>query len=133
MKRRAEFLVEKRDGRRVWLRATKLAHSILLALQSGQIEEPWRAVDLASSVLTGLRSVHGEKTVLSTELLADAVQRVLTATGFHVAAGAYELVGAEQRRRRLTLSGGAWCRERLPGHDLPNMVGRSPAEGPFRG
>ena len=132
MKRRAEFLVEKRDGRRVWLRATKLARSILLALRSAQIEEPWRAVDLASSVLTGLRSVHGEKTVLSTDLLADAVQRVLTATGFAVAAGAYEMVGAEQRRRRLALSGGDWSRERLPRSYLPGMVGRPPAEGPFR-
>ena len=132
MKRRTEFLVEKRDGRRVWLRASKLARSIFLALQSAEIDEPWRAMDLASSVLTGLRSKHGDDAVLTTDLLAEAVQRVLEATGFQVAAGAYDRVGAERRRRRVALSPVGPCSE---GHTIAGsmgIVGRAPLEGPQR-
>ena len=109
MKRTAEFLVRKRDGRREWLRATKLTHSILLAFGSAHpdkldVDEPWRAMDVACSVLTGLRSLHGENAVLTTDSLSEAVPRVLLATGHAEAAGAYERVGAEQQRRRRALT-----------------------------
>jgi hypothetical protein len=55
MKRRTEHLVEKRDGRREYLRATKLARSIHLALCGVGVDEDWRALELANVVLEGLR------------------------------------------------------------------------------
>ena len=135
MKRRAEFLVDKRDGRREWLRATKLAHSIYLALHSADIcDEPWRAVDLASSVLTGLQSVHGQEVVLTTDQLAAAVQKVFMATGFPQAASAYERCANEHRRRRSTLAQmSAMDVGRLPRSNRPGIVGRPPAADLFRG
>lgn len=102
MKRRAEFLVEKRDGRSEWLRATKLARSIHLALAAVGAGEAWRAVDLAEAVLGGLRKrslLRGDSESLTTIEIADAVQQVLIATGFPGAAWAYTKVGAERRRR----------------------------------
>ena len=164
MKRRAEFLVDKRDGRREWLRRTKLAHSIHMAFHSADIQagdepdpepwragdpepwragdpepwragdlEPWRAVDLASAVLTGLRSVHGQA-VLTTHQLAAAVARVLMATGFPLAADAYERCGAERRRRRWALGQVSTASVgRLLRSDCPGMVGRPPAGDRFRG
>ena len=44
MKRRTEHLVEKRDGRREFLRATKLARSVHLALYEIGVDEDWRAL-----------------------------------------------------------------------------------------
>jgi hypothetical protein len=44
MKRRTEHLVEKRDGRTEFLRATKLARSIHLAMHSVGVDEDWRAL-----------------------------------------------------------------------------------------
>jgi len=102
MKRRAEFLVEKRDGRREWLRATKLARSIHLALAAVGAGEAWRAVDLAETVLAGVRKrslLRGDTESLTTIEIADAVQQVLIATGFPGAAWAFTKVGAERRRR----------------------------------
>lgn len=55
MKRRTEHLVEKRDGRTEYLRATKLARSIHLALVSVGVDEDWRALELANVVLLALR------------------------------------------------------------------------------
>ena len=55
MKRRTEHLVEKRDGRTEFLRATKLARSIHLALHSTGVDEDWRALEVTSTVLAGLR------------------------------------------------------------------------------
>lgn len=107
MKRRAEFLVEKRDGRREWLRATKLARSIHLALAAIGAGEAWRAVDLAETVLTALRkrnALRGDGGSLSTIEIADAVQQVLIATGFPGAAWAFTQVGAERRRRSVLLA-----------------------------
>ena len=135
MKRRAEFLVEKRDGRREWLRATKLTHSILRAFGSVDADlpnagEPWRAMDVACSVLTGLRSLHGENEVLTTDLLAEAVPRVLLATGHASAASAYENVGAEQQRRRRALGATTFAHRLSPsGH--PGMFDRPPTEDFF--
>ncbi len=157
MKRRAEFLVDKRDGRREWLRRTKLAHSIHMAFHSADIQagdesdpepsrawdpepwragdlELWRAMDLASAVLTGLRSVHGEAVVLTTDQLAVAVHKVLVATGFPQVAGAYEKCGAEHRRRRWALSQmNAMDVGCLPHSHRTGMVWRPPADDPFRG
>lgn len=110
MKRRAEFLVEKRDGRTEWLRATKLARSIHMALASAGVDEDWRALELATAVLSGLRSRQRDEQaagrrvgMLTTAQLADAVAHVLVATGAPVAAAAYGLVAAERMRRRRSL------------------------------
>lgn len=109
MKRRAEHLVQKRDGRREYLRATKLARSIHLALQSTGIDEDWRALDLANVVLMALRRKHDatvamEGAMLSTSELGDAVQHVLVVTGQPAAAVAYGAVAAERSRRRQSLT-----------------------------
>jgi len=110
MKRRKEHLVEKRDGRREFLRATKLARSIHLALFEIGVDEDWRAIELATVVLEGLRSrrVHAAgggtppaaSVVLSTAEIADAVQHALVVTGQPAAAVCYGAVQAERSRRR---------------------------------
>jgi hypothetical protein len=116
MKRRTEHLVEKRDGRREFLRATKLARSIHLALYEIGVDEDWRALELASVVLEGLRSrqredaskaggkLGGVKTtepvVLRADDIADAVQHLLVVTGQPAAAVSYGAVRAERVRRR---------------------------------
>ncbi|MBZ0152078.1 MAG: hypothetical protein K8J09_11165, partial [Planctomycetes bacterium] len=94
MKRRTEHLVEKRDGRREFLRATKLARSIHLALMSIGVDEDWRALELANVVLQALRKkrqLAGEEgsVVLTTTEIADAVQHALVVTGQPHAAAAY--------------------------------------------
>jgi hypothetical protein len=108
MKRRVEFLVEKRDGRTEWLRSTKLARSIHQALQSAGVDEDWRALALATAVLAGLRQRRASQAaagtrlpILSTHELADTVLQVLVATGQPLAAAAYGAVGAERARRAL--------------------------------
>lgn len=109
MKRRKEHLVEKRDGRREFLRATKLARSIHLALYEIGVDEDWRAIELATVVLEGLRSrrAHASTTasasgnvILSTAEIADAVQHALVVTGQPAAAVSYGAVQAERSRRR---------------------------------
>ncbi len=137
MKRKAEFLVEKRDGRREWLRATKLTRSILLAFSSvdadePDVDEPWRAMDVACSVLTGLRSLQGEGAVLTTDSLSEAVPRVLLATGHANAAGAYERVGAEQQRRRRAL-GATTSAHRFSPSGHTGMFDRPPTGDFFSG
>jgi hypothetical protein len=112
MKRRSEHLVQKRDGRLEYLRATKLARSIHLALRSVGVDEDWRALDVGAAVLTGLRYRHaasgGEAPpVLTTADLATAVQSVLIATGQQAAAVAFDAVAAERHRRRAVLAGAA--------------------------
>lgn len=105
MKRRTEHLVEKRDGRREFLRATKLARSVHLALYAIGVDEDWRAIDVASAVLEGLR--HRRKNegevgpvVLTTLEIADSVQHLLVVTGQPAAAVSYGAVQAERARRR---------------------------------
>jgi hypothetical protein len=109
MKRRTEHLIEKRDGRREFVRATKLARSIHLALHSVGVDEDWRALELANVVLQALRQKHGVDAgdgvpVLTTTALADAVQHVLVVTGQPAAAVAYGAVAAERTRRRRSLA-----------------------------
>ena len=119
MKRRTEHLVEKRDGRREFLRATKLARSIHLALYEIGVDEDWRALELASVVLEGLRtrrlsegdSVGAAKpaskvgaVVLNTTEIADAVQHLLVVTGQPAAAVSYGAVQAERGRRRQSVA-----------------------------
>ncbi len=110
MKRRTEHLVEKRDGRREFLRATKLARSVHLALFEIGVDEDWRALELATVVLEGLRQKRAAKSdkvalsvgqvVLTTVEIADAVQHLLVVTGQPTAAVAYGAVQAERSRRR---------------------------------
>ncbi|MCR9243990.1 MAG: hypothetical protein NXI31_03090 [bacterium] len=119
MKRRKEHLVEKRDGRREFMRSTKLARSIHLAMHSVGIDEDWRAIEFANVVLTALRervgaaradgagrsrAAAGEASVLRTADIADAVQHVLVATGQPNAAVAYGAVAAERARRHRPLA-----------------------------
>jgi len=94
------LLVEKRDGQVEWLRATKLARSILLALHAEDEGEEWRALDLAATVLAGLRTIKGRRRRhLTTDEVAGAVTEVLLATGFPGAAQAYVAVASERARR----------------------------------
>lgn len=110
MKRRTEHLVEKRCGRREFLRATKLARSIHLALHSVGVDEDWRALELANVVLQALRQKRvggdgdGHEVVLMTTEIADAVQHLLVVTGQAPAAVSYGAVAAERGRRRQSLA-----------------------------
>ena len=110
MKRRSEHLVQKRDGRVEFLRATKLARSIHLALRSVGVDEDWRALEVSAAVLTGLRyqktaAASDAPSVLTTADLATAVQHVLVATGQPAAAVAFDAVASERQRRRSVLAG----------------------------
>lgn len=113
MKRRTEHLVEKRDGRREYLRATKLARSIHLALFEIGVDEDWRALELATVVLEGLRTRRRDEKesasrrdplVLNTVEIADAVQHLLVVTGQPAAAVSYGAVQAERGRRRQSVA-----------------------------
>ena len=109
MKRRSEHLVKKRDGRMEFLRATKLARSVHLALQSVGVDEDWRALDVTTAVLAGLRSRREQvllegAPVLSTIELASAVQGVLVANGHAAAAVAFEATQKNRALRRAMLS-----------------------------
>ncbi|MBX3463029.1 MAG: hypothetical protein KF830_07650 [Planctomycetes bacterium] len=105
MKRRTEHLVEKRDGRTEFLRATKLARSIHLALQSVGVDEDWRALELANVLLSALREQRADAaTALPTSVIADAVLHLLVVTGQPAAAVAYGAVAAERTRRRRSLA-----------------------------
>ena len=104
MKRRTEYLVEKRDGRREWLRASKLARSIHGALRAGHEGETWRAVELAQMVLAGVARSRASATApVKTSELAHAVERVLLGQRCVHSAVAYMAVGAERQRRRSEL------------------------------
>jgi hypothetical protein len=110
MKRRSEHLVQKRDGRTEFLRATKLARSIHLAMHSVGIDEDWRAIELANVVLMALRQKRGDlcepegPPMLTTAEISDAVQHLLVVTGQPTAAVAYGAVAAERTRRRRSLA-----------------------------
>jgi hypothetical protein len=113
MKRRTEHLVLKRDGRTEFLRATKLARSIHLALHSVGVDEDWRALELSNVVLQALRQKRGDEdsstattavAMLSTTEISDAVQHLLVVTGQAPAAVAYGAVAAERTRRRRSLA-----------------------------
>lgn len=110
MKRRAEHLVQKRDGRREFLRSTKLARSIHLALHSVGVDEDWRALELANVVLQALRQKRrpadeaADHVVLTTTEISDAVQHLLVVTGQPTAAVSFGAVAAERTRRRQSLA-----------------------------
>lgn len=102
MKRREAYLVEKRDGRREWLRTTKLARSIRAALEVETSADDWLAMDLATAVIGGLRA-RGDLSVVRTERIGEATVRVLIATGYPRSAAAYASVGSDRVRRRGTM------------------------------
>ena len=157
MKRRTEHLVEKRDGRREFLRATKLARSVHLALLEIGVDEDWRALELASVVLEGLRQRRKSATtasasvtavgnvvpghvgpiVLTTAEIADSVQHLFVVTGQPTAAVAYGAVQAERARRRhsvatatATLAGAdRGNRSSAPGMATPRQSSGSPQHG----
>jgi hypothetical protein len=109
MKRRSEHLVEKRDGRTEFSRATKLARSVHQALCSVGVDESWRALEVTAAVLAGLRQRQAEApdgaAPLPTEVIAQAVQQVLVAVGLPGAAVAYAATANERARRRSSLAG----------------------------
>lgn len=128
MKRQARFRVRKRDGRVEWMRASKLARSIGLALTAAEslvdgrttqvafsVDDPggalvtecpedWRAIDMATAVITGLcgelDGSSDEVAKWTAERIAQAVQKVLSATGYEAAATAYARASDIQSRRR---------------------------------
>ena len=110
MKRRAEHLVQKRDGRREFLRATKLARSIHLALHSVGVDEDWRALEMANVVLLALRQkkrpdgTDADEVMLTTSEISDAVQHLLVVTGQPTAAVSFGAVAQERVRRRQSLA-----------------------------
>ncbi len=126
VRRREAYLVEKRDGRREWLRTTKLARSIRAALsvESDDVAsgaDDWLAMDLATAVIGGLRA-RGDLSVVRTERIGEATVRVLIATGYPRAAAAYTRVGTDRVRRRGTLrshdAGAALAGARASGDDV---------------
>lgn len=128
MKRRTEHLVEKRDGRREFLRATKLARSVHLALYAIGVDEDWRAIEVASAVLEGLRERRKNvaevgPVVLTTSEIADSVQHLLVVTGQPAAAVSYGAVQAERARRRHAV-GGAVATMPMPSAPIPTALQR---------
>jgi hypothetical protein len=129
MKRRAEFLVRKRDGRKEWLRATKLGRSIQRAVEAATagdvVVEEWWSMELTSAVLQGLRQKCGRGEVLTTACLAQAVEQVFLAMGFPQAAEAYRQAGAAQRHRRTLLE----TRRLIDGASVGPDVGITTSQG----
>jgi hypothetical protein len=116
VKRRAEYLVKKRDGRREWLRATKLARSIHLALTAAGIDERGAALELATELVGDLHR-QGRAGSLSTDELAVRVRGLLAARGYTLAAVLYAEAGA---RRRTADRSGLFADDRLaPNADQP--------------
>lgn len=113
MKRRAEYLVSKRDGRREWLRATKLGRSLAAAMEAvGDESAHVAAIELASAVLEAVRrrdeitagvdgAPAGAPRVTTAELAALA-ERALFVSGRPDAAVRYA-AARDQRRRRATV------------------------------
>ncbi|MCA8942328.1 MAG: hypothetical protein KDB80_07175 [Planctomycetes bacterium] len=99
MKRQAEYLVRKRDGRCEWLRATKLARSIHAALSAAGHAARDRSLDLATEIVGSLRRERSDE-VLCTERLAGQVQRTLIDRGHSLAA----LMFLEHRSRTVAAS-----------------------------
>lgn len=85
MKRQAEFLVRKRDGRCEWLRATKLARSIHAALSAAGYPGRDRSLELATEIVGGLCRVRSDE-VLDTDRLALRVRETLVERGHSLAA-----------------------------------------------
>lgn len=111
MKRNEACLVQKRDGRREWLRATKLARSIQSALGDGAAGCGGGGVadafELASAVLADLgrrsgsaphRTAQSESIVTTVEIAA-CVERMLFASGHARAATRYAAVRDDRARR----------------------------------
>lgn len=129
MRRQVGFLVEKRDGRREWLRTTKLARSLRAALIAASIDDDWLATELAGAVIAGLRA-RGEAGAVRADAIADAACRVLVAAGHARAAALYAAMRTERERRRALLTpsaprtapwpaGGASAVRRVPTGDVP--------------
>ncbi|MCC6781404.1 MAG: hypothetical protein IT457_01075 [Planctomycetes bacterium] len=114
MKRNASYLVQKRDGSREWLRATKLARSIQAALDEDGALGFGDAFELAAAVLRDLalrraqgpRRDHvgdGEAAVTTAEI-ATRVERILFASGHARAALRYVAARAANLRRAQALA-----------------------------
>jgi len=88
---------------------TKLARSIHCAMAAAGQGDDWRAVEIASSVLEGLRQRLRDEPrtgapILTSEELSDAVECVLKATGYARAALFYAGTRIERQRRSRLLA-----------------------------
>lgn len=123
VKRRTELLVEKRDGRREWLRLTKTTRSIeralsaahathpdapISAVQTGRIPVsqllvqrggPLLAAELAAQAVRLARAADVSGAPLATARIAEAVQSVLIADGRPVAATCFVEVASSRMAR----------------------------------
>lgn len=112
MKRNEACLVQKRDGRREWLRATKLARSIQSALDGetavcGVGSGVADALEIASAVLADLSRRSGSalhrgaqaEPIVTTIEIASCVERMLFASGHARAATRYAAVRDDRARR----------------------------------
>lgn len=114
MKRNASYLVQKRDGSREWLRATKLARSIQAALDDEGAVGFGDAFELAAAVLRdlALRRAQGPRpdgvddgeAVVTTAEIATRVERILFASGHPRAALRYVAARAANLRRAQTIA-----------------------------
>lgn len=115
MKRQAEYLVRKRDGRCEWLRATKLARSVHAALAAAGSVTRERSLDLATEVVGRLRRERSGDEVVGTAQIATVARRVLIERGYSLAALLFAEFGS---RRAATLEDRGtlfWSDERLFG------------------
>lgn len=139
MNRRAEYLVCKRDGRREWLRATKLAHSVRLAMEGAGYHDTWRAVDIAGTVIAGLRSKHGEEESLHSVEIAAATAAVLGAVVSTTASARYQAFAVRKREQQRLMddlaTGDRGLDASVPGSaaalEWPRVGGFDPAHGNF--
>jgi hypothetical protein len=104
VKPRADFRIERRDGRCEWLRTSKLARSLRAALCAAGEGEPGGELDsleLAAEVVSALRAGAEPAVPLHAEQVAAAAARALCARGFLRSAGLYlEFRAARAHRQR---------------------------------
>lgn len=103
---RAKHLIEKRDGRTEGLRATKLARSILLALDADDQANAGRSMELSRAVLDQIDGAP----VTPTDEVAATVERVLCSVGLSGPANTYACVGLARRHRRPLTTGSVGVR-----------------------
>lgn len=131
MQRHVGFLIVKRDGRREWLRATKIARSVHAALLAAGETDEGRALDLAMGVVSALGAAPDG---LDTVTVAERVRVTMVQRGHTLAALLYTEFG--QRRRAVRglsngLSDRSWSEVRRLG-DGSGAGGWSGDGQPFR-
>ncbi|MGE0141706.1 MAG: hypothetical protein AB7I19_02310 [Planctomycetota bacterium] len=128
MKRNVQFLIQKRDGRSEWLRASKIARSLQRACEAAGVPD-CDVFDLTAKVMrdlstratiaapsSGDRSTAGsggssapgsgaaESIALTADAVAASVTRVLYASGLTTAATCYVVAARERSARKQVLA-----------------------------